>query len=398
MDIEILNEARLRYWCRRIDMPEGGVNELAQIAAEVSWNDSLLAIFTDFHQKTALRGEWERDSADLPVHPQVAEVLGERNSLFYLLAYLAAMPYAEREYLRRGIAMDIFHDTMRDISVWVQDAYDIEGVWRFRQFGWIWEHLSCELFRLGRLQFKLTTFDDQVTAYRHNSSGKIRLLAAPDVPLRADGAALGAGKLPPGYESFFPAVPEPVEESWLPVFEALPGGWRGHLISPYGNALKEEKFLPRPEWEQILKQGDTILDMHIPRKDCFNNQACADSLRQAHAFFQTFNPERPIRAGFCHTWFFTPQLQQILPPESNIVRFQREFYLYPFAGGPGFLWLFAFGRQYPNPATAPRDTSLRRGVLDWLAQGKQIFDLPGLMFHTPEEWGTQPYMREWDNQ
>ena len=99
---------------------------------------------------------------------------------------------------------------------------------------------------------------------------------------------------------------------------------------------------------------------------------------------------------YCHTWFFTPQLQTLLPPESAIVKFQREFYLYPFPGNIGFLWSFVFGEKYPDPFTAPRDTSLRRAVLDWIGQGKEIFDLPGIMFHTPEEWGTQPYMRQWD--
>jgi hypothetical protein len=29
--------------------------------------------------------------------------------------------------------------------------------------------------------------------------------------------------------------------------------------------------------------------------------------------------------------------------------------------------------------------------LDWLAEGKEIFDLPGVMLHLPEQWGTQPY-------
>jgi len=36
---------------------------------------------------------------------------------------------------------------------------------------------------------------------------------------------------------------------------------------------------------------------------------------------------------------------------------------------------------------------LQRGVLDWIDHGGEIFDLPGILFHSPEEWGTQPYMR-----
>jgi len=32
-------------------------------------------------------------------------------------------------------------------------------------------------------------------------------------------------------------------------------------------------------------------------------------------------------------------------------------------------------------------------VLDWLSGGDEIFDLAGLMFHGPAEWGTQPYWK-----
>jgi hypothetical protein len=31
-------------------------------------------------------------------------------------------------------------------------------------------------------------------------------------------------------------------------------------------------------------------------------------------------------------------------------------------------------------------------VLDWLNAGEEIYDLAGVMFHGPDEWGTQPYM------
>jgi hypothetical protein len=35
-------------------------------------------------------------------------------------------------------------------------------------------------------------------------------------------------------------------------------------------------------------------------------------------------------------------------------------------------------------------------VLDWLEAGKPIFDMPGVMLHPPEAWGSQPYMGAWD--
>jgi hypothetical protein len=217
----------------------------------------------------------------------------------------------------------------------------------------------------------------------------IVLLADPSRPLRADGYAYGAGQLHSDDEN-------PPLQVWKPVFEVTAAGWRGNFVSPYGYVHSQAVFLPRAEWDVILQNGDTVLDLHIPRKDPLTAENCGASFRQALEFFPRVFPDRPSKALYCHTWFFTPQLQTFLPPESSIVQFQREFYLYPFPGNVGFLWSFVFGEKYPDPFTAPRDTSLRRAVLDWLKQGKEIFDLPGVMFHTPRDWGTQPYMGQWD--
>jgi hypothetical protein len=313
--------------------------------------------------------------------PAVTSQLGEaKSTLFYLIVYMAALPHTSREYRRLGISREILLDTAYDITIWMNNAYDVHGAWSFYQFPWIYRHLDCKLFRLGRLQFALETFEGHIFAFRHRKSGHVLLLGDPTIPLRADGYAEGAGGT---------AAVE--DERWFAVFEATPAGWRGNRIAPQGYTLREEVFLLRSEWEPVLKDGDTILDLHIPRGEKMTMEACHDSFTRAFTFFPEHWPERPFKGVYCHTWFFTPQLQQLLPPESNLVRFQREFYLYPYPGGPSFLWDYVFGAKITDPATAPRDTSLRQAVLDWLAAGKELFDLPGVMLHRPEQWGTQPY-------
>ena len=49
MDIEILNEQRLRYWCAQIDLPQAAVTELAEVAQSVREHAALGAIFAAFH-------------------------------------------------------------------------------------------------------------------------------------------------------------------------------------------------------------------------------------------------------------------------------------------------------------------------------------------------------------
>jgi hypothetical protein len=384
MNIEILTPERLNHWCTRLTLPQPAETALQGVADVVRTDPQLLQIFTDFHLQTAIQGQWMREWRDLPFDPQVQAKLADRTSLFYFLAYLAALPYTWQRYHDLGISEHIFDDTMLDFRCYAEDYFDLHGVRGYAQFAWIWRHLSCELFRLGRMQYMLTSFDGGVTAFRQRETGQICLLADPNQPLRADGYAQGAGKV--NKEDLTPDEP-----AWQPVFDAAADGWRGCRVNPRGFVERDRVFLPSAEWDLILQNGDTILDLHIPRKDPLNAETCGASYAQALEFFSRFFPDRPPKALFCHTWMFTPQLQELLPPESNLVKFQREFYLFPHAGDERFLWTFVFGDKHPSPATAPRDTSLRGAVLDWLAAGREIFDLPGLMFHRPEAWGTQPY-------
>jgi hypothetical protein len=385
MQIEILDEDRLRVWCECIRMPADAVDVLARVATAIRQDAGLMEAFAAYHEKTSLKNDWMREWKDLPFDESVEQKLGQDTSLFYLLAYMAALPYAQRAYEQRGINPQVFDDTMQDISIWFKNNSALCDHWRFSQFAWIWRHLAGEMFRLGRLQFMLIPYDEHVIAFRSRMDGEIRLFCGTEMALRADGYAEGAGGI------------TTTEPPWFAIYEEREEGWRGNLVSPYGYVLREPFFLPRSEWEIALQSGDWILDLHIPRGESLTEEECRESLRQVFDFFATQYPDRPFKAIFCHTWFFTPQLQSLLPPTSSIVRFQREFYLYPYPGGVGFLWSFVFGEQYPDPKTAPRDTSLRRAVLDWLAAGRELFDLPGIMLHSPKEWGTQPYMTRWDD-
>lgn len=387
MDIELLTPEGVRYWGRRIQFPEEAIEALIGVAQTISADPVLLESFIRYHEATVQRGEWFREWQPLPMDPLVVERMGANSDQFYLLGYLSALPAAWQAYQQRGIDEDIFDATMSDLRIWLLHHYELSGRWTFGgQFAWLWRHLAVEFFRLGRLQFALIPFYGGITGLRRRSDGKIVLLADPTLPLRADGYAFGAGQQ------------SPHGTSWQPVFAEDDSGWRGQVIAPLGFVTSEVSNFPKSEWEICLKKGDTVLDIHIARTDRFTIDDCRDSLRQALDFFARYEPEKTIRAGYCHTWFFTPQLQSLLPPHSNIVRFQREFYLYPFPGSINFLWSFVFGERYPidQPENAPRDTALRRAVLDWIEAGEEIFDLAGVFFHGPEEWGSQPYMRAWE--
>lgn len=393
MDIEILSPERLQYWCRSIDLPEPAVQALEALAQRVRQEERLRGVFEAFYQGTVKAGAWHKEWSALTFDPVVVELLREQTSLFYLLAYLSALPQAWAKYQALGVGRAVFRDTFLDVRYYVCDYQELHGVWGYAHFPWIWRHFAAEIFRLGRLQYMRQPFPGGVHALRRRADGKIVLLADPEQPLRSDGHALGAG-LEEGQEA-------DAALGWRPVFERLSDGWRGHVVAPYGFATSAARHFAAEDWELALQPGDPVLDIHIPRSDPLTPETIAPSLRAAAEFFtrlagQTAAGEAAFKAFFCHTWFFTPQLQQLLPRASALVQFQRQFYLYPNAGGPGFLWDFVFGERFRERATAPRDTRLRRAVLEHLEQGGELFDMPGVYLHQPEDWGSAPYMSAWD--
>jgi hypothetical protein len=95
---------------------------------------------------------------------------------------------------------------------------------------------------------------------------------------------------------------------------------------------------------------------------------------------------------------FNTQLEEILPPEANLVRFMREVYLFPVpSSGNDGLW-FLFLQEHFDPKTAPRQTSLQRAVLEYLAKGHRWRG--GGMFYLLEDlqhFGTQHYRKNWNS-
>jgi hypothetical protein len=121
MDIDLLHSESLAAWGVRLKFPSQAVETLQAVASLVREDEALRSVFTEFHERTALRGEWHREWSDLPVDERVQAQLGERTSLFYLLAYMAALPFTEEHYRQLGVGMDVFDDTMTDFRIYLDD-------------------------------------------------------------------------------------------------------------------------------------------------------------------------------------------------------------------------------------------------------------------------------------
>ena len=99
------------------------------------------------------------------------------------------------------------------------------------------------------------------------------------------------------------------------------------------------------------------------------------SLARARELFGRHFADLPADAFHCHSWLLDPHLAEVLPEDSNIVRFQQRWKLYGDAApGDDDAVFFVFRRRNTTPksrAALPRDTTLQRAILDRIEAGAQ---------------------------
>ncbi len=79
---------------------------------------------------------------------------GERAYACLLAAVILKAEEVLGLYRKKGISEEIFYSTMTDIRIWSENFREKRGTVGIDNLLWIQNHLSCKLFRLGRLQFQ----------------------------------------------------------------------------------------------------------------------------------------------------------------------------------------------------------------------------------------------------
>ena len=132
--------------------------------------------------------------------------------------------------------------------------------------------------------------------------------------------------------------------------------------------------------DRSVHTGDIVLNTHIPAGGGMTREARYDSYRQAYEYFG-------IGTFILDSYLLYPAHREFLPPESNIIGIMDEFHLIK-SGETECLhnmrYIFDETPDGVDPATLPRDTSLRRAYADWYAKHGKIGWGVGVMFFDGE--------------
>src|SRR5438105_6626075 len=317
--------------------------------------------------------------------PLPTPLLGDHAGLLYALALLGGLPELRALYQAHGVPEPVARATLSDVQRCAERFRRHHGTWGVapRHLSWLRLHLSGGIFELGRLQFQPGVWWMPARAFRHRTRGAVVALSEDGVRYRADGQRDGAG-----------GVHDP-QGAWTARLD-LGGEWVvGHRIRPTGQADTEETRLSRAEWVEVLSPGAPVLHLHIPVGRPLELEACRRSLEEALRFFPACFPEVPFVAFSCTSWLLDAQLEKLLPPSSNLVRFLRQMYLLPMVGDGREAFNYVFDGVPADLRKAPRDSALRRALLDHVLGGGHLRG--GNCFLLPEDlprWGSNIYRDE----
>ena len=137
-----------------------------------------------------------------------------------------------------------------------------------------------------------------------------------------------------------------------------------------------------------LYDSDFVVGMHIPsNQGPLTYEARLDAYRRAYAFFKDKfkNPRYGIFC--CHSWLLYPDNQNILPENSNISDFLRDFEPLEVT------WTYDFGDQWRifgvkndrKPVDElPQNTSMQRAYVEWFKKGKKPGHAYGIIVYDSE--------------
>ena len=296
-----------------------------------------------------------------------AKPFGRDAGMFHAIVLLSEMRAVRDRYRQRRIPDDILIDTFSDVGVWMRHSKQNRGVWGIGVPGWLFKHVACRLFKIGRLQYYHMPWDKKAHVYRHRTTGRLSVFPAGGVRIRRDGWVDGTNGR---YDE---------EGAWDCFFEAGEDVIVGHPTTDEGRVLRERATLPAGEWEPLLREGSPVLDVHVQEGEKLDPEQVRDSMRRALTFYRSHFPELEAKAFVCTSWLLCPAFSRILPPESNIAAFRRTFRLVPHKDNDAQLFERVFGTDRATALTMPARTRLQRIVLDQAAKGEELVGGSGFL-------------------
>ena len=300
----------------------------------------------------------------------------------YAFLYTQLCVLEGRKALReRGVPEEYDADIPERMTRKQLKKYVETGDISFDDYPWDMNFYCCQIFFLDRFYFIPYRWGGSPEAWRNKETGEVTALWHAGTRVRRDGQIDGVNGI------FDP-------EAFITEFEETESAVRGNYVLPEGRISSQTAELDKRIWAKALGDDDFLLALHIPGGEGYTPERVRSSCEKALAFYDRYYPEYRYTGFWSESWLYDPGLREILGPERNIIRVQRQFYCYPTEEGDRMIRLEVLGDEKADHRKLNPRNSLERGMFDAWDKGKR-FHTTG-MFLLREEVsriGENPYER-----
>ena len=134
-----------------------------------------------------------------------------------------------------------------------------------------------------------------------------------------------------------------------------------------------------------LREGDPVINIHIPSSGKLTEEGCFDAYRRAYRFFRhRFTGD--VLPFVCSSWMLYERNLEFFPAGGNLVRFMSDFEIIANTEDAENknLWRI-YGEQPTDYTDLPRDTTLRARLADYLQAGNAMGYGFGVFAHDGEK-------------
>lgn len=280
---------------------------------------------------------------------------------FPILAHLVP---SWKDLEAKGIEESIIAENLTTLDFLFTYSYEETGKASFTKqfFEFYGNAIYKETFVLGRLRFEICKNLVRPARIFENGCGEQKVIMC-DCVIHKSGNILGAYGC------------EDADDSFEAVFTETDDEYIGYAVNEK-TCLCENKLthLNKSEWKPIYTPGDNALKVHIPYGDRLTKEAVEDSYNRAREFFTRCYPEIKFDGFHLFCWMLSPDLCDILSPDSGVIQFRSKYTVFPAKDNAVDTIMYAFGikeQDVPsvNIKNLPEDNTLRRGIKKKLLEG-----------------------------
>lgn len=308
--------------------------------------------------------------------------MSEYKEFYSFLLLLACVVPSMTMLKERGVPEQYYKDIPFQPMKSQMEKLITSGDTTVSDFPWDMNFYTCSIFLFDRFLFIPYKFEDAFTMVRNRKTKKVIALRDAGEEFRRDGQRNGINQVFDEEGKFLSQWSEDSQE-----ITANP-------INPMGYVEKDVITIAKSDWDTALSKGDTVLAVHVPSGPGYNPERLKNSMTLALDFYQEYFPEINIKGFWSESWLYDSRLSLVLDNEtSNIIKVQRQFYLYPINEGDGMLRYEAFGDWKADPTKVELKTTLQKATAAYMNTGARFNTLSMIVLKEEvDKVGRMPYI------